>query len=152
MKGDDLPADGQIVRYVKPSMILDDGVADGSEFRLRPNRPDDTGLSVNWLEILGPEKTYQLAEVRRLSRLTLRSAGRFAEMNVGAVKRKVVEELDTLRILHDPLDADGIFEADPSHAEIIGLPPGETEHAFLIGDLIAQCIVHLHPAFGSSDD
>ena len=49
MKEGDLPADDQIVRYVKPSMILEDGTADGSAFCLRTSRPDETGLSVNWL-------------------------------------------------------------------------------------------------------
>ena len=51
MKRDDLPADDQIVRYVKPSMIQDDGTADGSDFRLRASRPDEAGLSVNWLGV-----------------------------------------------------------------------------------------------------
>ena len=45
MKQEDLPAGDQIVRYVKPSMILEDGTADGSDFRLRSARPDETGLS-----------------------------------------------------------------------------------------------------------
>ena len=49
MKGHDLPAGDQVVRYVKPSMILADGSPDGSDLRLRPCRPDEKGLSVNWL-------------------------------------------------------------------------------------------------------
>ncbi len=55
MKGDDLPADDQIVRYVKPSLIQDDGIADRSEFRLPTNRLDESGLSVNWLQAVGLE-------------------------------------------------------------------------------------------------
>ncbi len=45
MTGDDLPADAQIVRYVKPSMIQEDGTADGSEFRARKAifEPGNTG-------------------------------------------------------------------------------------------------------------
>ena len=50
MMGIDLPAGDQIVRYVKGSLIQEDGTVDGSDFRLRPHRPDETGLSVNWLE------------------------------------------------------------------------------------------------------
>jgi hypothetical protein len=49
--------------------------------------------------------------------------GRFAELNIGTVSETVAGELATLRIVHDPLDAEGDFEADPSHAEITGLPP-----------------------------
>ena len=30
-------------RYVKPSMVREDGTADGSDFRLRPARPDESG-------------------------------------------------------------------------------------------------------------
>ena len=59
MKGDDLPAGDHVVRYVKPSMIQEDGTPDGSEFRLRSDRPDDSGLSVNWLEVFESDKTHQ---------------------------------------------------------------------------------------------
>ena len=152
MKGDSLPAGDQIVRYVKPSMIQDDGTADGSDFRLRPSMPGDTGLSVNWLEVFGQGKSHQMNEVRRLCRLRLRPNGRFAEMNVGTVMRRVAEELDSLRIIHDPLDAEENFYADPSHAEIIGLPPGHSDHAVLVGDLIAECVIAMYPAvFGHND-
>ena len=127
-------------------MIQEDGTADGSDFRLRPGRPDDIGLSVNWLEAFGPDKIRQLSEVRRLCRLTLRSNGRFAEMNVGTVLSTVSQELDTLHIVHDPLDADGDHDADPSHAEISGLPPGDSDQAILVGDLIAECVTAMHRA------
>ncbi len=146
MTGADLPADDQIVRYVKPSMIREDGTADGSDFRLRPNRPDESGLSVNWLEAFGSERANQLAEVRRLSRLTLKPRGRFAEMNVGAVISRVAEEASALRITHAPLEAENGHEADPSHAEIIGLPPGDSDLAMLVGDLIAECVIEMHAA------
>ena len=151
MKGDDLPAGDHVVRYVKPSMILEDGTPDGSEFRLRSDRPDDSGLSVNWLEAFESDKTHQLDEVRRLCRLTLKPAGRFAEMNVSTVKGKVAEELDTLHIIHDPLEAEDEFDADPSHAEIIGLPSSDSDQAVLVGDLIADCVVDMHPAVSRAD-
>lgn len=146
MKGDSLPVDDQIVRYLKPSMIQEDGAADGSDFRLRSATSGETGLSVNWLEIFGQRKAHQMDEVRRLCRLRLRPNGRFAEMNVGTVICQVADELDSLRIIHDPLDADENFEADPSHAEIIGLPPGDSDHAVLVGDMIAECVIAMHPA------
>ena len=127
-------------------MIQEDGSADGSNFCLRIDRPHATGLSVNWLEAFELGKVHQLAAVRRLCRLTVRPSGRFAEMNVGNVRLRVANELDALRIVHDPLEAEGGFEADPSHAEIIGLPPGGSDQALLIGDLIAECVVDMHPA------
>ncbi|NPD21733.1 hypothetical protein [Alterinioella nitratireducens] len=127
-------------------MIQEDGTANGADFRLRPNRPDETGVSVNWLEAFDTDKAQQLAEVRRLYRLTVRRTGRFAELNIGAVREKVTEELATLRIVHDPLEADGDFEADHSHAEIDGLPPGDSPEADMIGDMIAECVINMHPA------
>ena len=73
-------------------------------------------------------------------------------MNVGTVRYRVTEELYTLRIIHDPLDMEEDFEADPSHSEIIGLPPGESDQAMLVGDLIAECVVYMHPMFADSGD
>lgn len=151
MKGDELPASGHIVRYVKPSMVQEDGTPDGSEFRLRTGRPDEVGLSVNWLEAFRGTSACQLDSVRRVIRLTVRRTGRFAEMNVGNVKRSVAEESETLRIVHDPLQAEGKFESDPSHAAILGLPPGGSDHAILIGDLIAKCVIAMHPASALRD-
>lgn len=146
MRGNDLPIDDHIVRYVKPTMIHEDGTVDGSDFCLRPSLPDETGLSVNWLEAFGSEKCTQLAEVRRLCRLTQKPSGRFAEMNIGAVMCNVAEELDVLRIVSSPLAATECFDADPSHAEMVGLPAGDSDDALLIGDLIAQCVMETHPA------
>ena len=146
MMAADVPAEDHIVRYVKPSMVREDGTADGSDFRLRPNQPDETGLSVNWLETFGPGKTNQLAEVRRLCRLNLKPRGRFAEMSVSAVVSRVSEETSALRIIHAPLEAGNGYDADPSHAEIIGLPPSESDLAMLVGDLIADCVIEMHAA------
>ena len=152
MINDDLPSDDHIVRYVKPSMIRKDGTPDGADFRLRPYRSDETGLSVNWLEVLGFRKDHQLAEVRQLCRLKRKPAAQFAELNVGATIRAVSEESITLRIVHEPLEADEVYEADPSHAEIIGLPPGESDLAIFVGDLISQCVIAMHPAVISGDE
>ena len=151
MKREDLPAGDQIVRYVKPSMIQEDGTPDGSDFRLRSTKPDETGLSVNWLGAFEPGKTHQLEEVRRLFRLRMRPNGRFAELNVGTILREVAKELDTLRIVHDQLEANDDFDADPSHAEIVGLPPGDSDYAVLVGDLIAECVIDMHPAVVGHD-
>ena len=64
---------------------------------------------------------------------------------------EVARELDTLRIVHDPLEAKEGFDADPSHAEIIGLPPGDSDQAVLVGDLIAECVIDMHPAVVGHD-
>lgn len=146
MKGQDLPSSDPIVRYVRPQLILDDGSAAGAAFELRPDRPDETGVSVHWLEAFAPDKENQLAEVRRRCRLERRPNGRFAEMNIGAVIRHVEQDLQGIRVLHDPLEACGESDEDPSYAQITGLPPGGSAEAELIGDLIAQRVTTLYPA------
>ena len=147
MIGDDLPDDDHVVRYVKPTSVREDGTIDGSAFCRRAHRPDDVRLSVHWLECFRSRtKSEQLAAVRRLSRLRLRSRGRLAELNIGKTKRHVHVEHLTLRFVHMPLPAQGDFEADPSHSEIEGLPPGNSPHAELIGDMIAETVSAIYPA------
>ncbi|MCY4226759.1 MAG: hypothetical protein OXF20_03510 [Gammaproteobacteria bacterium] len=118
MMEDGLPTNDHIVRYVKPSMIIEDGTASGTGFCLREN---ESGLSVNWLEAFGSDKNYQLSEVRRLCRLKRRPSGRFAELNVGLVLSAVSKGLDSLQIIHDRLEANDGFDADPSHAKVMGI-------------------------------
>ena len=144
MIGDELPNDAHVVRYVKSSWINDeDGSIDGSAFRLRPN---DDGLSVNWLECFSDcTKTQQLNEVRRLSRLKMRKSGCLAELNVGAAKQHVIK-LTALHVIHIPLPAEADYEADPSHSEIRGLPTGDSLLAAMLGEMIADCIEATHPA------
>jgi hypothetical protein len=147
MTTDRIPDADHVVRYVKPTAVEADGSINGSEFRLRPSRPDDIGVSVNWLECFADKtKAERLGEVRRLVRLALRRAGRFAELNVGRTRKHLDIELASLQFVKDPLAADDRYLADPSHSLMIGLPPGDTPEAELIGDMIAECIVATHPA------
>ena len=149
MTGDELPDTEQVVRYVRPSHILENGRVAGRAFRLRVG---EEGLSVNWLgyfaELSKPE---QVREVRRLIRMTLRGNGRFAELNVGAVKQAVsadLPELPGLHFVHYPLPADGASDADPSHSQVSGLPPFSDLSSKVIGALIARRVQELHPASG----
>ena len=144
--GDDLPVSDHIVRYVKPSLVRDDGSRDGSSFHLRTNAIDSRGLAVNWLEAVGTVREDQLSAVRELSRVELRRNGRFAELNIGTVLEYVMEEFDSFRIVHDPLDKNDEFVADPSHASMNGLPPGDSDHAMLVGDMISKCVTKMHPS------
>lgn len=147
MTGDELPDAAQVVRYVRPSHIREDGSAAGKAFRLRE---DETGLSVNWLDYFaGLSRAEQINEVRRLSGLTLSRNGRFAELNVGDVKQAVgaeLPELPGLRFVHDPPTANGAIEADPSHSLVIGLPPYGDLRSKVVGNLIARRVQELHPA------
>ena len=142
MTGDVLPDDANVVRYVRPSHT-DGEIVDGSAFRLRAN---ETGLSVHWLEIFRDlTKEEQLDEVRRLSRLSMSRNGRLAELSVGETMRLIGDMLDSPRIVHSPLDATEHYEADPSHSEFMGLPDGKSPEAALIGDMIAELVLAVHP-------
>ena len=136
----DLPDESHVVRYAAPRHIHDDGSVDGYIFRLRPQ---ESGLSVNWLEYFSQlTKPQQLEQVRQLSRLNLRRNGRFAELSVDLARRELLD----LAFRHRPLEATDQYPADPSHSEIIGLPPGDSPQAALIGDMIAALVQNLHPA------
>ena len=139
MKGDQLPDDNHIVRYVKPSFLLNEKVT-GDAFGLRNN---ETGLSVNWLEFIEAVDNHsRLNEIMRISRLTLRRNGRFARLNVGDTIRRVLGHALKIGIVEAPLDATKFFEADCSHAEILGLPQAESHESELIGDLIAKGVMY----------
>lgn len=81
----------------------------------------------------------------------MRRNGRLAELNIGITKRHVQARFKNLRFIHMPLAAEGKYQADPSHAEIRGLPPGDSPEAALIGDMIAECIHTIHPAITSHE-
>lgn len=137
MTGTSLPEDDHVIRYVKPSLIDRDAV-DGGAFLLREN---ETGLSVNWLEAFTGDKSFQISQVKKHFSLTLKETGRFAELTVGKAKRHVSKQSNPsieIGIVHAPLGDKG--DIDPSHSEIIGLPPVHSHEARLIGDLIAECV------------
>ena len=144
MVGEDLTDGSHVVRYAKPTLVREDGSLGGEAFQLRLQ---ESSLSINWLECFkGFSKPQQLDEVRRLSRLQMRRNGRLAELQVGYTKQYVLGELDSLRFVHMPLAAEGKYEADPSHSEILGLPQPDSPEAEMIGDVIAECIEVVYPA------
>ena len=141
MTGDVLPDSAHVVHYVRPTSIFEDGSID---IRLRSREP---ALSVHCLECFGDlPKEQQLAQVRRVSRLTLSKNGRLVEWQVGPTTQYLLDEAPSIRFVSKPLAADQNHEADPSHSEIEGLPPRDSPQADLLGDMIAQCIMARHPA------
>jgi len=140
----------RIVRYISPRYMGESGVS-ARAFCLRQDRPEEKGLSVNWLGVLGVGERRQLAEIRCIfgTKFEVRRSGRFAEMRVGDVLRRVCEhEQVKLRVLHTPEEAGSDFGADPSHAQIFGLPHprDDRRRAERIGTEILRCVVALHKA------
>lgn len=57
VKGKELPSNCHVVRYVKPSMIREDGSVVAMEFCLRPNRPDEKAFrSIGWRHLVEAKK------------------------------------------------------------------------------------------------
>ena len=145
MTGADIPSEDHVLRYVRPSDILDleIGLLNCTAFQLKPN---ELGLSVNWLEYSGVgDKQRQLDDVRSLIQLNMGRNGRLAELNVGFTLEYVGDSLPELRFVHSPSPAADGRPPDPSHSEIRSLPPIDSPESELIGDMIAQCVAELHP-------
>ena len=134
-----------VVRYARFTDFLDleSGTLNCSAFQLKPN---ELGLSVNWLEYFrGCDKSGQLEKIRSLIQIGLGPNGRFAELNAESTLEYVVDRLPDLRFVHSPSPPKGPYAADPSHSEVMGLPPNGSPESELIGDLIVQCVNELHP-------
>ena len=137
-----VPDGDQVVHYVKPSKILDDGTIDGSEFILGP---DHQGLSVNWLDYFASLTVpKRLEAVALIIQLDTKPTGRFAEWNVGSLREYLLNDGHKLWVDHDPSPATDKFGPDPSHCQIYGLPTQDPLEAQLVGDMIAESIQELH--------
>ena len=147
MKGDDLPEHNHFVRYAGPMRVVDAcaGTVDGTLFTRSRNKPQDNP-SANWLEAFRGDREAQLNQIRGLARISLKQDGRYAECEVGEVVRAAGKHAPDIQVLKDPLNAEDGYEADPSHAEIVGLPDPTSPKAALVGDLIAKCVIRLYPA------
>jgi hypothetical protein len=107
---------------------------DGTAFRLRPN---ETYLSVNWLEFFQtPSCGDQIAAVRRAFQekgTNLGTKAKFAVLSVSEVVEEAIrKESRQLTFIHEPDDE----PLDPSHSGIHGYSPEDD----IIADLIANCV------------
>ena len=133
MPGTELPDADHVSRYCKPAAVGQDGLPIAAAFELRPG---EDHLSVNWLEYFGaPNHEAAVDRVRnafqakgyRLSR-----NGRFAALNVGAVKAAVSETVDgPARIEHLPVND------DESHSGILGYAADDLAVAVAIKVLVS---------------
>jgi hypothetical protein len=139
-KGLSVPEADHVLRYIRPRHV-ENGVVNGEGFLARPG---EDAPSVNWLEWFDPPIENQVAEVGSVTRLKYAKTGQLARLNVGHTTRYVRENDPnglTLSFVHDPLDADDDYPADPSHSLIHGFPVQDTPEAALVKDLIADCII-----------
>ena len=139
MNGGPLPDEDHTSRYCKPTTVGDDGLPLTSAFKLRNG---EEHLSINWIEYFDePDLSRAVQRVReafRNKRYTLRPQGRFAVLNVGAVKTAVLEAVGkALRIDHLPRND------DPSHAGILGYTADDLSVAVELKALVRDQDVYL---------
>ena len=105
---------------------------------------------MNWLEYyceLGiMDKQDQLKEIRRVIHRDRGKNARFAELNVGDVKKRLKRKFENPRVEHSPQPATSEYADDPSHSEIRGIPIEDRRDIAKIGDMIAKCVRRLHLA------
>lgn len=144
MTGNTLPNGDHVVRHARFTDFadLEAGILNCSAFQLGS---DEVGLSVNWLEYFeGRDKSGQVDGVRNHIQRHLGPNGRFAELNVGFTLGRLADTLPDLKFINSPSPPKGSFSADPSHSDVLGLPPRESLESELIGDLIVECVTGLH--------
>jgi hypothetical protein len=100
-------------------------------------RPGEEHLSVNWLEYFGaqvPETAIErVRDAFQAKGYRLGRNGRFAALNVGAVKSAVSETVDgPVRVEHLPVDA------DDSHSGIFGYTTDDLAVAVSIKALVSR--------------
>ena len=151
MKGDAVPDQHHVLRYIGGRHIDVDAdgrpVVLGGGFISRPR--DNNRPSYNWLECLHGSLNEQVQQVRGAARIRYGATGRLARLNVGSVVRAARAGSVTGRdiaLLQDPLDAEGGWPPDPSHAVMTNVPDQDDPDGELIGDLIANCVLDSFPA------
>ena len=142
MKGDKIPGQNNVARFCRPWQAPD-GHVEATAFMVRP---DESSLSVNWLEFLKcSNREKEIAELRKIYSLkfTVGSRARIAILNVGEVCEKVLKESPdgrNLEILHDPEFTEKY--SDQSHSGIYNLRYDDE----LIAELLLETVREAHPA------
>lgn len=148
MMGEHLPHGDAVVRYIKGCDLLEDGkTVAGDAFTLRASRPDETGISVNWLGYFSTaDKDSRLSMVRQSFQLKTSRSARFGELIVGETIEYLKIHGYNIAFQHFPKFDESGNPIDPSHSEITQIPPAGDLDAAVVGYLIAKCVNGLHPA------
>jgi hypothetical protein len=137
LNGEPIPDADHVLRHVKGRFIQNDQIS-GASFRLRENENE---LSFNWMEFdfyRSHSAEEQVALIRANFPLNLSPKDRFASLNVGAAKLRVLNEHPAAKVL-DFIE-NGYVE-NPSHCFMT-----IEELDDMVGDLLAQCILNQFPA------
>lgn len=151
MTGDSVPDDEHVLRYIGGRHVDQDEdsepVITGGGFIARPK--DDNKPSYNWLECFDGTLEDRVQQVRAAARINYGAKAKLVRLNVGQVRQHVSENTDNARavtVIHDPLNPQDDYPADPSHALMTNVPDDNDPEGELVGDLIAQCVLEIFPA------
>lgn len=151
MKGEPVPQEHHILRYVGGRNVDNDmegiPVILGGGFIARPD--DDNRPSCNWIEYFDGSLDEQVGQIRNAARINYGAKARLARLGVGQVIGEVAAHtMDNreISVIHDPLDPEGDWIADPSHALMTNIPGEDDPEGELVGDLIANCVLESFPA------
>ncbi|MCY3747805.1 MAG: hypothetical protein OXG64_00795 [Chloroflexi bacterium] len=133
-----IPDDHHVVRHCKPS-TCPNGRPLISAFMLREHRPDETCLSVNWLEHPSAGSIKVIRETFQAKGFDLRANGRFATLHVHRIRDRARRARLTVCIVHTP------ERDDPSHADICGPHETPTDRQIVAG-LLHACVIADFPA------
>ena len=107
------------------------------------------------LGLFGVKMTKVLSKMRSLEppgrqviQLDLKPLGKLAELNAGQTKSHIAGARPDapVRFVYAPSPPRGKFGCDPSHCDVRGVPSPDSDIAMLIGDMIAECVLVIHPA------
>jgi len=148
MRGDQVPDDDHILRYIGGRHVDQDEdgepIITGGGFIARPR--DDNKPSYNWLEYFDGTLEKRVQQVRAVARIEYGAKAKLARLNVGMVRQHVLENTDDARavtVIHDPLNPQDDYPADPSHALMTNVPDENDPEGERVGDLIAQCVLEI---------
>jgi hypothetical protein len=144
-KGNRLPPDNHVLRYIRKKHVdRDQNAINGAGFLCRLG---EAALSSNWIECFPAPLANQLAEIRSRKRIKYEKRGKLVRLNVSGTEQHLRNSLlalgaPNIRFVHDQLEAEAGYPADPSHAIAEGVPQvGAGAEAELIGDLFLDCIL-----------
>ncbi|RMH45327.1 MAG: hypothetical protein D6694_04870 [Gammaproteobacteria bacterium] len=133
-----IPDSDDIARHCKGSWIQEDGRVSSNAFKLRPN---ESYLSVSWLDFWGKESSEEnLEETRKAFKrkgFELRKSARFAVAQVGVMCDAVATESQgkTIEVLHEP-----DVPHDESHSGIYNTASIEALEEAVVAEIIAAVI------------
>ncbi len=138
VKGDSLLDCHTIVRHVKGGHVLDDGSIAGDAFL--SNTKDAGEVSYNWLDFFDGDIKQQLTELRLVINRKPSNTAVLAELNVGDVRHKLMNNIPDMEVIYDPTEKSDSLKQDYSHCFMTDIPDELSSEADCVGELISELV------------